>query len=264
MPFDLIAFGEAAPGTGTPNLAGCANETLYAVNGDNLTLTSKINALLGLFCWAEATGGYALVRQAKKMIDDRFIKVAGPAANIHEPIQGFTDLFARPLPLYPEILNVLINNAGDEDALIGLFVGNGAIPQTSKDQARPTHSIRGISDTTATAFTWTHATITWDENLPHGSYIPVGMKAAVYKASAAMPALARLKVPANLNWRPGVICTEAQADKLEVQEAGHMPFCDWPVMNELRFPYDQPPNIEVLGAEASTDWLVELQLQKVG
>lgn len=264
MPFDLIAFGEATPGTGTPNLSTCANETLYAANGDNLTLTKKVNSLLGIYAWAVATGGYVAVRQTKKLVDDKFIKVAGPVAVIHEPMQGFTDLFARPLPLHPEILNVLINNAGDEDTLVGLFVGTGPITQAMKDQARPTHVVRGIADQAAAAFTWTHAAVTWDENLPHGNYIPVGMRAAVYKSGAAMPALVRLKVPQNLNWRPGVIATEAQADKLEVQEGGYMPFADWPVMNALTFPYDQPPNIEVLGAEASTDWIVELQLQKVG
>lgn len=264
MPFDVIAFGEAAPGTGTPNLAACAGEDLYHTSGDKLYLTSKVNSLLGVYAFAESTGGYVAVRQVKNMIDHRFIKIHGVAANLHATMHGFTDFRGRPLPLYPEILQALINNATDEDALIGLFIGNGAIPRSSLDRVRPTHSIRGIADQAATAFTWTDAAITWDKDLPLGSYVPVGMKCAVYKSSAAMPALARLKVPANMNWRPGVVCVEAQADKLEVQDSGIHPFADWPLMNELRFPYDHPPNIEVLGAEASTDWLIELQLQKVG
>ena len=263
MPYDLIAFGEAAPGTGTPNLAACAKEELYAISGDTLKLTSKVNALLGVFAWAESTGGYIAIRQTENKIDHRIIKVAGPAAAIHEPAQGYTHYFGRPLPLYAELLQVLINNATDEDALVGLFVGNGAIPQSLLDQVRPTHSVRGVADATATAFNWTDVTITWDKDLPPGHYAPVGMRCAVFKSSAAMPALARLVVPTNSTWRPGVVCSEAQADKLEVQEHHIGQFTAWPLMRELSFPYDQPPNIEVLGAEASTDWLVELLLQKV-
>lgn len=263
MPFDLIAFGEATPGTGTPNVAPAANEDLYKIGTDTLTMTKKVNSLLGFYAWAVATGGYTSVRQTDNKIDHRFIKCAGPAGEIHAPSQGYTHFFGRPLPIHADLLEVLINNAGDEDALIGLLVGNGAIPQSSLDQVRPTHSIRGISDTAVTAFTWTRAPVTWDENLPPGSYVPVGMRCAVYKSGAAQPALARLIVPANTNWRPGVVCTEAQADKLEVQELHQLLCGEWPLMQELKFPYDAPPNLEICGSEASTDWLVELQLQKV-
>jgi len=262
MPFDLIAFGEAAPGTGTPNIAAGIAETLYKFTTDTITIKKEKPFLLGVFAAVESTGGYVLLRQPSLQLDYEFAKIA--LLGTHDPIQGYTHMFGRPLPLVGgEILQALINNATDEDAIIGLLVGNGKIPQSSLDAVNPTHRIRGVADSTCTAMQWNNVTITWDDDLEVGTYAVVGMTYGYYKASAAMPALARLVLPGHTDHRPGVVGVELQADKLELQELTMLPCIHWPLMPEVIFEHDTPPNLEVYAAEATTDHLVELLLQKI-
>lgn len=265
MPFDVIGFGEATPGTTTIPLAGGLGDTLYRVNGDDIYCKSQAPYLLGVIASSVSTGGRILVRQPSLPIDYEIIKntlMASP-----DPAGQYTDMLARPLPLVPnEKINVLTVNATDEDALVGLLLGSGKITKQMQDAVNPTHRLMGYADTTVTAYTWSALTMTWNQDLPEGRYAPIGMRVGVFKSSIAQTGLARLRfkeVP-SASWGPGVPTAETGAAHLEFQDITKVNCYDWPLMPQVSFRHDQLPDVEILGAEAFTDEDVELLLQKVG
>lgn len=263
MPFDLIGFGEAAPGA-NGNLAALLSDTLYRTSGDDIYVKPQAKWLLGVQIAAESTGGGGSVSQPSLPLDYDFDQCALLSAD--SPLWGFKNLRGRPLPLIPgEKVNFTIDNATDEDGIAALFVGSGRITTGSLEAVNPTHIIDGIADTTLTAFTWGALSVTWAQDLPEGTYVPVGMRFSYFKSSVAMPAIARLtfKTPKAAGWRPGVIGHEAQADHEEDQTSPEHPFDQWPFMPDLAFRHDQLPGIEVCGAEATTDENIELLLQKI-
>lgn len=260
MPFNLVGFTEAAPGTGTVPVAPGGNEQLYRVAGDDLYITQQARFVLGVLYAAEATGARAILRQAK-MIDYDFIK--GCLTADVDSIQGYTHLFGRPLPLRVDKLNALSVNAGDEDTIIGVMLGSGKITQAMLDRVNPTHVINGYSDTTITALQWHHCAMTWNETLDAGIYEIVGMRAGVFLAANPWTALVRISIPGSQTWKPGVIASIMEADHEEYQSVTREPWKDWPLMG-VRFDTEHLPNIEVLSPAAHTDENVELTLQKVG
>jgi len=264
MPFDIIGFTEATPGTGTVNIAAGLGDNFYHVTGDDIIVRADAHYLLGLFTAAASTGGRSRLRQPSLAIDYEFLKCC--LTTDLDPIQGFEDLRGTPLPLIPnEKLNALLTNATDEDALIAAIIGNGKITQAALDAVNPTHQLSGYADTTITAFTWSPVTITWNQDLPKGQYAVVGMRVGLYVASieSAIARLTGLKGP-GAAWRPGVLCASMEADHEEYQSITHEPWTKWPLMQEISFPHDQPPNIEVLMATtAATDENIELLLQKI-
>jgi hypothetical protein len=264
LPFDLIGWTEATPGTGTVKLAGGLGDNLYSVNGDDITLkgAQKYYALLGVLYHAVSTGARALLRQPSLHLDHEFIKCA-LSADL-DPSQGMHWFPNRPLPLYGnEKLNALSVNATDEINMVGAWIGDKQIPNASLD-LMPTQRITGYADVTVTAHTWTDVAITWNQDLPVGKYIPVGMRASIFKASGPTIALARLVIPGNNDWRPGVPMAVAEADHEEFQSVTHDPWSKWHEMPELIFTNTLMPNIEVLSTVASTDENVELLIKKVG
>lgn len=263
MPFDIIGFLEATPGTGLVNLAAALNEQIYAYHLDDITLKKETQFLLGAFCAAVANGQDYRFRQPSLMTDHQLLKIQ--LESDLDPSQGYEHLFGRPLPLVGgEKLNALITNAVDESAIIAAIVGNAPITQGMLDSIRPTHSIRGYSATTLTAKTWTHCAVTWDQDLPKGKYAIVGMKLGYYIAAAPLATIGRIVIPGNNDWRPGVPGALMEADHKEFQSITHMPFWDWPLMRKIVFDDTLMPNIECLSNAAITNETVELLLQKVG
>jgi hypothetical protein len=242
MPFNLVGFTEATPGTGTVNVAPGGNEQHYFTSGDNLKVTPEAPYVLGVLYSAESTGARAILRQAK-MIDYDIIK--GCLTADVDTIQGWTHLFGRPLPLRVDNLQALSVNGTDEDTIIGVMLGSGKIRQSDLDAVNPTHVITGYGDTTITANSWTHCPITWNETLDAGTYEVVGMRASVFLAANPWTALARLVIPGATNWRPGVPCAIAEADHEEYQSITREPWKDFPLMG-VQFDVDHMPNIEVL------------------
>lgn len=260
MPFNVVGFSEATPGTGTVAVAPAGNETLYRTVNDDLYVTAAAPYVLGVFYAAESTGARALLRQPG-ITDKDFIK--GCLTTDNDPNQGWTHLFNRPVPLTVDKLNAYSVNATDEDTLIGLLLGNGKISQASLDRVNPTHVINGYSDTTITANSWSNCPITWNEDLPSGIYEVVGMKVGVYLAANAWSALARLNIPGNNAWRPGVPCVIMEADHEEYQSITDEPYCDFPLMG-VQFDHLHLPSLEVLSPSAHTDQNIQLTLVKVG
>jgi hypothetical protein len=262
MPFDMIGFAEATPGTGLVNVAAAINDTLYKYDGDDIILKKEATHLLGAFFSAVSTPDNYRFRQPSLMTDHQLIK--GMLEADVNPIWGYTHLFGRPLPLVGgEKLNALSQNATDETTLIGAIVGNSSISQNMLDSVRPTHSIIGDGDTTVTANTWSPCAMTWDQDLPKGDYAIVGMKFGYYIASGPLAALARIVIPGNTDWRPGVPGALMGAAHSKFYDAGYLPCWHWPLMNKVVFPHTSTPNIEVLSNAALTDQTVELLLQKV-
>lgn len=263
MPFDIIGYGEAAPGA-NGKLAALLLDTLYKTSGDDIYVKAQAPWLLGVGCFGESTLGRTKLQQPSLPIDYEILK--GALLSSDHPSLGWTDLRARPLPLVPtEKLNCEVVNATDEDGITFLMVGSGKITQAMLDAVNPTHSIVGYDDTTATAFSWSALSVTWNQSLPAGRYAVVGMKYGYFKTGPAMPSAARLlfKEAHSAGWRPGVLGYEMAADHEELQESDLFPPVAWPLMANINFPHDNMPGVEVASAEAHTDQEIELLLQKI-
>jgi len=260
MPFNLVGFTEATPGTGTVAVAPGGNEQLYRVAADDLYVTKEAPYVLGAFYAAESTPARLLLRQAK-MVDYDIMKAILTTDRV--ATRGYSHYFGRPLPLRADKLNALSVNATDEDTIIGLMLGSGKITQSMLDAVNPTHVIHGYSATTITALYWTHCPITWDETLPAGIYEIVGMRAQGYLAANLWSGLIRLSIPGEQSWKPGVVAHLGGADYELFSEEPYEPFCRWPLMG-VKFDTEHMPNIEALSPSAWTHERVELTLQKVG
>jgi len=258
MPFNMVGFCEATPGTGTIPLLPAANEQLYRVSGDDLYVTREAPFVLGVLGVGTSTLGDVLLRQAK-MIDYSILKnsLVGDLA----AICSFSNYFARPLPLRVDKLNALVVNATDEASLIGVMLGSGKITQNMLDAVNPTHVITGYSDTTTTALTWSHCPMTWNQTLDAGIYEIVGMRASIYGNTEI--GLARISIPGSQSWKPGVPANQASADHEENQGLHICPAKDWSLMG-VRFDTEHMPDVEVVAIGAATDENIELTLQKVG
>lgn len=258
MPFNCVGFCEATPGTGTVPLNVALNEQLYRVVTDDLYVTQEAQYVIGVFGIGTSTLGDIILRQPKLI--DYAIKKTSLVGDV-APMCSFTDYFGRALPLRVDKLNALVVNATDEASLIGVLLSSGKITQAMKDSVNPTHVISGYSDTTVTAYTWSHCPITWNQDLDAGIYEVVGMRASLYGNTEM--GLMRLSIPGSQTWKPGVPAAQASADHEEWQSLEELPAKDWPLMG-IRFDTQHMPNVEVLSIGANTDENVELTLQKVG
>jgi len=266
MPFDLVAFGEATPGAADPaTIAVALKDTLYTVSGDDLTVKENAPFLLGVWAAVEAQGARVVLSQPSLPLDHEFLKSALLACQSAQ--LGYTHLFGRPLPLEgDEKLNVAVETIADEDVIVYLLLGNAPITRSMLDAVRPTNSITGESNDTATAFQWTPITVTWDQTLPKGIYTPVGMVYTYWKTAApAMPGAARLmfKTAPASGWRPGVVGNYIDKDHEELQTMEYFPMVDWPEMAGLTFDHKNIPGVEVCCAEAHTDHNFQLMLRKL-
>ena len=260
MPYNLVGFCEATPGTGIVPLAPGDKEGLYSIAGDDLKVTKEAPFVLGVVAVAVSTGARAILRQPK-MIDYDIIKVA--EAGMSSPTCSFSPYMARPLPLRVDKLTAYIVNATDEAALIGVLLGSGKITRAMKDMVNPTHVIHGIGDTTVTQYAWSPCPITWTEDIDAGVYEVVGMRVGTYVAAAWQMGLARLSIPGSQTWKPGVPTTRMLADHEEYQNArDEGKYAEWSQMG-IRFDTERMPNIELLSLAAITDENIELTLVKV-
>jgi hypothetical protein len=259
--FEVIGFSEAAPGTGTVNLAAGLADQIYDEVGDYVRIKPGINNLIGVFYAAETTGGYALIRQASLKTDHAFIRSTD--LNDLDAMKGLTWMGARPLPLKGgENVQALSNNATDEDTIVGLFLASDArmFDESTLNAVLPTHRIRGIGDTTITANQWSNVPITWDQTLPVGLYHPVGMKVAAYLSTYGA-GLARLITQNGAQFRPGVVVEGSVGDKVQYDAGSQvLPCSRWPILDSINFNESFMPNIEVLSPIADTDFVVELEL----
>lgn len=260
MPFNLIAAAEAAPGTGTVNVAFPEDDRYARLDvADSIMITPNLAKVLGVLYSAESTGARALLRQPGE-IDKAFLKCC--LTTDVDPTQGYQDLFKTPIALkVGSKLQALSVNATSEDTLIGLLLGTGYInpaPFTIDE------IIDGYSDTTITALTWHNVPVTWNQDLKAGVYSVVGMRASVFLAANPWTALARLNIPGNTAWKPGVPASIAEADHEELQSQTMEPWTIWGDIGVTFKAPEQMPNIQVCSPAAHTDENVQLMLRKVG
>ena len=261
VPFDLIGWSEAAPGTGTVGITAPATEKYYTISGDSIKAKSRAAWLLGLLYAAESTPSNAKLAQPSLVNDYQFVRAMD--LNDADPALGFSDHRGRPLALMPdEFITTYSVNGTDEDTIIGALLGSGRITTAMIEQVTPTHKIRGSADQTLTANAWTGVSMTWDQTLPKGRYAIVGMLYGAYIASGYMTALARLNIPESI-WKPGVPIHQAEGDKVSLMSVVQCPWEKWPVYKEFEIEHDNMPTFEVLSPAALTDHAVELELVKV-
>jgi len=142
------------------------------------------------------------------------------------------------------------------------MLGTGLIPYSSLN-TEPDYIIHGEGDTTPTALTWTTCNITWDQDLPQGTYVPIGMKVGIYGA-AIRACLARIICPGATDWRPGVPTAGMEASHKEYQSITYNPWNWWPFMPRVNFTNVAMPNIELLSVDVlPVDQDVELAVRKV-
>lgn len=267
MPFDVVGFTEATPGTGTPNVAVALGENFYTIiEGDWILV--KWPWLLEAIYEAASTPAQLIVDMPELKPWYSFIKAC--LNGDLDPTQGLSNFAGRPLPLYKigGQLRCQSRNGTDEANLAGLWMGDGKITQAMLDGVNATHTLRGYSATAQVAYTWTRLTMTWDNVLQEGLYAVVGMRAAAYKAAGPANGLARLMfqtAPAS-GWRPGVPMAIMEGDKIEYMSIYEHPCFPWkwPLMSGISFVHYQIPGVEVLSTIANTAHLVELELQKIG
>lgn len=268
MPFDLIGYVEDTPGTGLVNVAGALGDNLYHVALDDILTRPEVNRIVGAFCAACTSGEDYRLRQPSLLLDHQFQKIQLSSDN--DPSQGHTHLFHNPLPLSSlknpaarsEKIEALIQNASDEAVLIGVMLSTAPIPYSILDQ-HIDYIIHGEADTTPTAKTWSLCAITWNQDLPKGTYVPIGMKVGVYPASFS-GAIARIVCPGATDWRPGVPCALMEASHTEFQSVTWNPWNWWPFMPKVNFTNVAMPNIELLSLTAlSVDQDIELAVRKV-
>lgn len=260
MPFNLIGASEAAPGTGTVNIAFPADDRYARLdNNDSIKITKNLEYLLGLIYSAESTGARALIRQPEK-IDKAFLKCS--LTSDLDPVLGYEHLFKNPIKLEAEgeKLEVLSVNATDEDTIIGLLVGTGVI---NPEPFTIDEIIDGFSDTTITANQWTNCQITWNQDLKKGVYSVVGMRGSVFLAANPWTSLMRLDIPGNPMWKPGVPATIAEADHEELQSQTYDPYVMWGDIGVTFKAPEEMPNVQCLSPSAITDENIQLFLKKV-
>jgi len=234
MGFDLVAFSEATPGTGTVPVAVALNETLYGKSGDELQISKKAPYLLGVYFGALTTPNNLILRQPRQ-ID--FASCKSVLNTEFNPEAGFMNLMQSPKALVPdEKLTAYSVNATDELTLAGLMLGNGKLGKPDRVDL----VIRGVVDQALTAHTWTSGDVVWDQDLPKGVYDIVGMLAGTYKLATPEFALSILVIPNYSAWRPGV------------------------PMHGLQFDSRNMPNVEMCGTVVQTDAVIQLALQKSG
>ena len=265
MPFDIVAWYESQACTALTGVAAVSDPDVYHTSADDIFVKKEAPYLAGSLCGAitQATLKYYEFRQPSLKIPYRFYQ----GGDLNDPFLGeaFNNLWASPLPLYPqEKLNAYVQNATDEIDMIVAWLASGPARLSDLENVRPTHSITGYNDGALTAGSWTDVTITWDQDLPKGRYAVVGMKVGSYLAALVAYGVARLLL-LDTKWRPGVIVRAAEADKLGLASIspGFMYGERWPLMNEISFEHTQMPNLQMLCAAANTDHVVELLLQKI-
>lgn len=266
MPFDLVGFAELTPGTGLVNVAAALGDTLYHSVLDDILTKPEVNRVIGAFCAKCTEGAHYRMRQPTLFIDHQFMKIQLDADN--DPAQGMTHLHHAPLPLSSlknpnakgEKMEALVQTAADEAILIGFMLSTGVLPTRIPD-VDPDYIIHGVGDTAPVALTWTNCAITWDQDLPKGTYVPIGMKVGVYPTTVA---IARIVCPAATSWRPGVPCTLMEASHTEFQSVTWGPWNWWPFMPLVKFTNVAMPSIEVLSTTVTpVDQDIELAVKKV-
>lgn len=258
MPFNIIGAVEAAPGTGSVNIAFPQDDRYRRIDAnDAIILNKKMTKLLGLLYAAESTGGRALLQQPGK-VDKAFLRCC--LSTDLDPSQGYHDHFKNPVALEADKLEALSVNATDEDTIIGMLLGNGFInpPPFTIDEI-----IDGYSDTTVTANAWTPCAITWNQALKKGTYSIVGMRASIWLTANLWAGLMRIAIPDKTDWKPGVPAALAEADHEEFQSQALEPWVLWGDMGVTFEAPDQMPDVEVLSLSAVTDENVQLMLKKV-
>ncbi|MCK5611810.1 hypothetical protein KAR91_58615 [Candidatus Pacearchaeota archaeon] len=267
MPFDLIGFTEDTPGTGLVNIAPVTDQLMQSA-GDWIKLKKESKAIIGVFVANCSTLEHTRLRQPAKndlfSIDQQIIK--GQLITEEDPTHGFTDLRQRPIPTRPvEKLEVLVQNATDEQTLVGVMIGNMRITQSMIEAVGQTDFIlRGYADQNLVRNVWNTTAITWDQTLPAAIYAITGLKVGIFRATQQYTGLARIIIPSNLDWRPGVPCSLMNADHEEFQCVDYLPWSQWPLMGKAAvFDEDHMPNLEILPCAASTDINVEIMLRKL-
>lgn len=179
-----------------------------------------------------------------------FIRPVSAAASWGMPPR-INDLFMTPLTLkkLEEITLLTFHGGAGAEQVWGIL---GLEVRRTPPPGGQVYTLRGISTTAAVANTWTQIAMTWQNNLPVGTYAVVG---GTHQSANGIAF--RLISPPDI-WRPGGISITALGNETdEMFRNGYMG--EW-----IRFQNYQFPNIEVVAGGADAAHEVYLDLVKVG
>jgi len=195
--FTSIAFSESVnPAGAYVNLAGVPDQHVL-VNGDQITVPSDYNKLLGAMACVGAGGAHArIVAPSLREIGLEYIApVVLAIAPAGEHLHSVTP--QRSIDLKPaELLTVEEDSTpgGAQQHAIVLWLGNNEIvPVTGKIR-----TINFVLNTALVLDTWVNNVPALAEELPVGNYKIVGMRLEIANGIAA-----RISVPGNWH-RPGI------------------------------------------------------------
>lgn len=132
-------------------------------------------------------------------------------------------------------------------SIVGLMIG-GIMPMPQGD----IYTMRGTGTTTLTAGGWTQVTMTWQDTLPVGTYVVVGMQ------YVGVTALAARLIPEDQIWRPGCVGTGLTTSQT------HPMFMKGGLGVWCQFNANRMPNVECLANAADTAEEIFLDFIRVG
>lgn len=260
--YDVVAFEEATPGTGTVYVAPALLDRYHISAGDDLNLDSDCLWLYGALYDAVTTPNRALLRApGLKGLDFELINsILSTQTAPMGAENGITDLSKRPFLLpAKDKLNALSVNATDEITQIILFLCSGGVPLDVKVPFD--YLITADSNTDGVAHSWVLDQLTWNQKLPVGMYVPTYFKAFSYKAATPYFGAARLIIK-DCKYHPGVPINLMAADSTnKIAPDTYLNY--FAPLSDLAFSYDNMPNVEILEAVVSTDNSYALGVKKI-
>lgn len=248
MSFTLVGWSASVDQVALAAIAAIPDPHVR-INGSDVIVPSAVPNLVGFYANGVNITRAQLVSPSLR----RFLNFESQPVDVNAtPLAPFrfTDLRLDPILLDgEEALNALTSESGAGATRMNAFawLSDGIIEPVDGD----IRSVRVTSAQTLTAFQWTNAALTFDQQLPAGEYQVVGARFQ----SAGLLAY-RLVLPGHA-WRPGGIgvTTDAGAEGTTFRVGN---FGAWG-----SFRHNTPPTVDFCSVSADTSQIGTLDLVKV-
>src|SRR5438552_8863087 len=200
----LLAYENALTSTSTFTKMTPASDALVYIDGVNKTVqVPRANLITGFYAYG---ANFLLAQITTPSLKANRVNIewgemdttATQPINTVGAVPPFQYLGDTPIPLsMGEGLEVDYTGGGTAVGTVGVWLSDGTHQHVSGPLI---HGARATSSTTLTANAWTACSLTFDNQLPVGDYVVVGME-----AFSATGVLARVAVSGS-GWRMGVIC----------------------------------------------------------
>lgn len=187
MAHDTVAFFENKTDVASLDLINGAADTVHTVSGDNVTVPSNWNQILGAWATMENASDTPVNAQLsapsmrnRTLVDIPLINNPASATFTHNIPQPYNEYLAAPVQLTPgEFLQAYMQGSGTTGTCyqtVAVFLGDGnyAIPPTMVGY--PIQHVRATSATQPAADVWKALVLTMSQTLKAGAYAAVGAR----------------------------------------------------------------------------------------